>query len=707
MFHPFRQHQKRKVHSHSSGGHKDQNDAKGMAIPTLPLKLFMQQDELEQKQQQRPDLLLRDDSSADLSVYTTDTKTTVQYPPRDPYGRMNSAEWPSKRASAYAAKATTAVAQESNLLGSSKKEEGNRSQSPKTITGTRLNEWMVTNTSRSRSSSPSTAPSTPPRDVDHTADDDEEVEDYYDYDHRIQERRQRSLASGSVSRVSSNPTTQELTARDRVKHWRGPVDLDDSSIEDEDSSSEDLDDDDAVVAEAEDENVRHALVFRTKMAPSNILPEDSDNEARLSPMVWTDHDEDDDGISKLVAPPRKLSDEDAEALNRSYNETMQSISFHSIDENKEYDGYGGEDGGYCSDDMDSGAVLLTQEELEKHLSKVQSKEPMPSSYIGGYDQWKQEQEYKRRYFERLQRKVNEKKRHQQPHKLHHQLDQSPRRPAQSPGAHCNRSAEDSLAGCTRYTYGHMDKSVASTIATAQTKESSVHQEKPSETAAKSKTKRRWKILPKLTGSSNKKYPSKKNEKVHSRHTSPPRESAPKRVEEPSEVANMSLAPLNTMLGMDVGSLGEPKELVSQYLQEERKKQLQAEEEQAQEEWREQERIQRKKEQYLQRQRELNNIGLSGPRCTSPSPISPYASKDSKEDGTAPMCCASFESGRSGARSTTVLSPCILCDDAERTHIAMPCMHFFFCGSCVEKMTQNCKCPVCGVGNVHFARVYTG
>lgn len=658
-------------------------------VPTLPLKMFMQQDDPKQKQQQRPDMW-RDDSSADLSVYTTETKTTVQYPPRDPYGRSNSAEWTSKRASANAAKATTAVAQKSTLLGSSKKEEGNRSLSPKTVTGTRLNEWMVTNTS----SPPSTARSTPPRGLGQSNDEDDDVEDYYDYDHRAEERRQNSLASGSVSRTSSSPrTAHESTSSSRVKkQLRGPVDLDDSSIEDEDE------DDYIEESEREDDTAQYASVFRTNVALPTILPEDSDNEARNSPIVWTDQDDDD---GKLVAPTRKLSDEDAAELRRSYNETMQSISFHSIDEDNEYEGYPSENDDYPSED-NSGALLLTQEELEKHLGKVQNKEPMPSSYIGGYDQWKQEQENKRRYFERLQRKVNEKKLHQQPHKQHHQLAPSPRRPAQALGAHSGQSAEDSLAGFTRYSYGHMDKSVASTIATARTNESAVHQENKSGNAEKSKTKRRWKILPKLT---KKKAPSKKTEKVQSRHASPPREAAPKQVEEPSEVANMSLAPLNTVLGMNVGSLGEPKELVSQYLEEERKKQLKAEKDKTQEEWKEQERIRRKKEKFLQQQRELNNIGPSAPRCASQDRITPFASKNVKGGSTTPLCCASFQSEQSGAWSTTVLSPCILCDDAERTHIAMPCMHFFFCGECAAKMNNNC--PVCGADNVDFARVYTG
>jgi len=685
------------VTNNASGGDKVQPGTNATTTPILPLKLFMQQDEPKQPQQPQRPPMWRDDSSVDLSVYTTESKTTVQYPPRDPYGRTESVEWPSPRASAHhAAKATTVVAQKSTLLsGSTTKQEGerNRSISPKTVTGTRLNEWMVINDSRA--SSPSTAPSTPPRNLD-WPDDEEEVEEYYDYDHRIQQRKQNSLASGSISRTSSNPTSRsnKSTSISRAKHSHGPVDLDDSSIED-DSSSEDDDDDNAVVEERENKNF--ASVFRPKTPI--VLPEDSDNEARNPPMVWADHDDDDDGITELAPPPRKLSDEDAAALDRSYNETMKSISFHSINEDKEYNGFGDQDGGYCSDDMGSGAVLLTQEELEKHLNKVQNKGPMPSSYIGGYDQWKQEQEYKRRYFERLQRKVNEKRRHQQL-RMHQHVAQPPATRVQS--------SEDSLEDFTTFTSGQMDKSVASTIATARTQETSVFHEPQPKSAPRHKPKRMWKILPKLTGSSKKKT-VEKSEKAQGKHALPPPQVTPKRIEDPSEVANLSLAPLNTVLGMDVGSHGEHKQLVSLHLQEERRKQMQAEQDKEREEWKEQERIRRKKEQYLQKQRELNNIGPSGPRCNSPGPSTTLSGPKDPHNGTAQLCCASFDSQRSNGKAATILSPCILCNDAERTHIAMPCMHFYFCGCCAEKlqMMEKCKCPVCGAGGVNFARVYTG
>jgi len=174
----------------------------------------------------------------------------------------------------------------------------------------------------------------------------------------------------------------------------------------------------------------------------------------------------------------------------------------------------------------------------------------------------------------------------------------------------------------------------------------------------------------------------------------------------SEVANLSLAPLNTMLGMHVGSHGKPKQLVSLHLHKERKKQLKAEKDKEREQWKEQERIRRKKEQYLQQQQKLNNIGPLGSPWNSPEANATSTTRNAG-NGTVPLCSASCDSEVS--RPTTILSPCILCDNAERTHIAMSCMHFYFCGGCAEKMqkTEHCKFPVCGADSVNFARVYTG
>jgi hypothetical protein len=52
-------------------------------------------------------------------------------------------------------------------------------------------------------------------------------------------------------------------------------------------------------------------------------------------------------------------------------------------------------------------------------------------------------------------------------------------------------------------------------------------------------------------------------------------------------------------------------------------------------------------------------------------------------------------------AASTFPPCVVCRQNERTHIAAPCMHFSFCGSCVTDLTT---CPVCERTDVMFAQV---
>ena len=58
-------------------------------------------------------------------------------------------------------------------------------------------------------------------------------------------------------------------------------------------------------------------------------------------------------------------------------------------------------------------------------------------------------------------------------------------------------------------------------------------------------------------------------------------------------------------------------------------------------------------------------------------------------------------------STDVPSYCIVCMEGERSHLAVPCMHFSFCEFCVEDMKQRDvkKCPVCNEDNITFSKVF--
>jgi hypothetical protein len=56
--------------------------------------------------------------------------------------------------------------------------------------------------------------------------------------------------------------------------------------------------------------------------------------------------------------------------------------------------------------------------------------------------------------------------------------------------------------------------------------------------------------------------------------------------------------------------------------------------------------------------------------------------------------------------------CVLCKSGERTHLAVPCMHFSFCGECVNKLEQkqhtisgSIRCTVCNEETTKFSRVF--
>jgi len=55
--------------------------------------------------------------------------------------------------------------------------------------------------------------------------------------------------------------------------------------------------------------------------------------------------------------------------------------------------------------------------------------------------------------------------------------------------------------------------------------------------------------------------------------------------------------------------------------------------------------------------------------------------------------------------------CVLCKSGERTHLAVPCMHFSFCGECVSKLEQqqhvygSMRCTVCNKDTTKFSKVF--
>jgi len=50
--------------------------------------------------------------------------------------------------------------------------------------------------------------------------------------------------------------------------------------------------------------------------------------------------------------------------------------------------------------------------------------------------------------------------------------------------------------------------------------------------------------------------------------------------------------------------------------------------------------------------------------------------------------------------------CVLCKSGERTHLAVPCMHFSFCGECVNRLEQgSMRCTVCNEETTKFSKVF--
>ena len=114
------------------------------------------------------------------------------------------------------------------------------------------------------------------------------------------------------------------------------------------------------------------------------------------------------------------------------------------------------------------------------------------------------------------------------------------------------------------------------------------------------------------------------------------------------------------------------------------------------------RILEMRQKAVQCQRRLNNI--QSPRDISQSiflrksdvdlhnPIALTSTKDTESTND------------SGGR--VFLGYCVVCNERERSHIAQPCNHFYFCGPCSDKIKDCACCPICGCEHVSFARVYT-
>ena len=135
--------------------------------------------------------------------------------------------------------------------------------------------------------------------------------------------------------------------------------------------------------------------------------------------------------------------------------------------------------------------------------------------------------------------------------------------------------------------------------------------------------------------------------------------------------------------------GNPNQKISyqEWLEHERARVQEAENEKERLEHEEFERIQRKKEQELERQRKLHLVESNSTAEETSNPIS--------------------SSSRAGTpASTSSPSLCVHCQSNDRTHIVLPCMHYTLCDDCVEQSRQadSCHCLTCDTAGFLYARV---
>jgi hypothetical protein len=462
--------------------------------------------------------------------------------------------------------------------------------------------------------------------------------------------------------------------------------------------------------------------------------------------VWTDQQGERDEDNHEIVTPKNVR---RDILDRSYQQTMDAISFarRSNDSQRVVD---------CDEDEkvdilhSPGIVLLTESELQRHLTKVEKVQPLPSSSIEGYDTWKRQKELQHRYFAKLQANANQRQKERKAKTDRRQLTEGQRSSHQvdrrqhtvQPGIQPNKySFEDKCMDSTR---SAMDRSMDSSIPTVDDGKMKRRRERESgrrrgwgwfQSGRKGEKKNKNK-------SANKSKKSASSKQAKKEHKKPEVEIVPLSqfmrisADEPAEVAEFSLAPLHkdgvltlgtSTLPDDTDTLAATKShnlestgigarrMVVHFLEEERDKQRQAELDRSKREKAEQDRIAKRRQEAIEKQRQLN---LGDDRCPSEDrnassqnmslPKTLWAD-DSVVDKS--ICVSSKHSVDSSMKSGSgqILSPCVICKAAERSHISMPCMHFYFCGSCADKLCQSKRpiCPVCSTADVAFTRVYTG
>ena len=454
-----------------------------------------------------------------------------------------------------------------------------------------------------------------------------------------------------------------------------------------------------------------------KMSPLSsppILVEDDE------PVVWTDQREDE--RQTATDPKQEIRDD---VLDRTYQETMDTISFarrsHEFtslsEDNEEKEE---------QNRLSTGAVLLTETELRKHLKKVQHAQPLPLSEIQGYDSWKQQMEQRQKYFAKLQAQAARQE------LLKMKNSQQMKRGFNTPG-----HGKDRPVNSTR---SAMDRSIDSSIPTID--DGKVKPRRKNGSVPRSSRswgwfqldKKRQDKVEKKKSTTTKTTKSKNSSSQSTDKTKKPKKSSERKTTEsavvplsqfmrisademsqknprysPPPILKSNVKPLPTSAlhqqnradptkshrDNDDYGVGTRRLVASLRLDEYRNPRNLSNTAKDSEE----ERMARLRQEAIQNQRQLRHKEIER--------LSTQAEMMNKSR-TQDLVVRNQGSGRSSGPAK-LLAPCVVCKASERSHIAMPCMHFSFCKNCIDDLSQSARpqCPVCSVRNVTFTRVYTG